>query len=213
LADSQNGDFRRRLMKMIILFEQWPYRMAWLMVIVENVQQELSLKKETNRENGNPIGKTLTSIISDVFGRRTEEGDFMELQEEEIMALPLLDVYYRLVQTMIYSPPNASVELQRDGDAQVFELLLAESDAQLFVSDIASISCSREGNLGLERSIRPYVFNLQMHMIDKVEKYVDNCLVHVAKDDDQHHQGLQFGVYQPKKNFFNQDYPTSSPPS
>ena len=115
------------------------------------------------------------------------------------MALPLLDVYYRLVQTLIHSPTNASVELQRDGDAQVFEILLAESVVQLEMRDIASVSCSGgEGNRGLERSIRPYVFNLQTHMIDKVEKYVYNCMVHVSKDNNQH-QGLQFGVYQPKK--------------
>jgi hypothetical protein len=201
LAGSADGDFRRKLMKMIILFEQWPYRMAWLMVIVENIQQEISLKQRTNSEKGNPIGKNLTSIISTVFGKE---------KEEDIMALPLLDVYYRLVQTLIHSPTNAEIELLRDGDAQVFEILLAESVAQLQMKDIASISCGRKDNPGLERSIRPYIFNLQMHMVDKVEKYVDNCMVHVARDN--RHEGLEslFGVYQPKNTFFNQDYPTSS---
>ena len=197
------GNFRRKLMKVIILFEQWPYRMAWLMVIVENVQQELSLEKEL-KSNGNPIGKNMISIISELFPA-------VKRDENLIMSLPLLDVYYRLVQTLIHSPINASVELQRDGDAQVFEILLAESGiAQLEMRDIASISCGgSEGNQVLERSIRPYVFNLQMHMIDKVEKYVDNGMVHVAKDTNQH-QGLQFGVYEPKKSFFHQDYPASS---
>ncbi len=159
-------------------------------------EMERSLKKRPNRENGNPTGSNLTNIISNVFET---------VEEEEIMSLPLLDVYYRIVQTLIRSPTNANAELLRDGDAQVFEILLAETDAQLEVKDIASISCGRQDTPGLEKTIRPYVFNLQMHMIEKIEKYVDNCMIHAAEDNEQ--QGLKFGIYQPKKTIFNQDYP------
>ena len=46
--------------------------------IVQNVQQDLTIKEERNRENGNPIGKNLTSIISQLFGKE-KEGEIMEL--------------------------------------------------------------------------------------------------------------------------------------
>ena len=146
LFNSKGSDFRRKLMKMIILFEQWPYRMAWLIVIVQNLQQELSLK-ERNRNNGNPIGNNLTSIILNLFQKE---------KEEEITALPLIHVYYQLVQTLIHSPEEARAELQRDRDPRGSEILLAESDALLVTKDIASISCGGVSS----GTLRPYLFNL-----------------------------------------------------
>ena len=65
LASSEGDDFRRKLMKMIILIEQWPYRMAWLMVIVQNVQQELTLEPHPHDIDAISFSSTSNSSTED----------------------------------------------------------------------------------------------------------------------------------------------------
>jgi hypothetical protein len=35
--------FYKKLLKFTILLEQWPYRMAWMLLVVENLQQEMEI--------------------------------------------------------------------------------------------------------------------------------------------------------------------------
>jgi hypothetical protein len=63
--------FSKKLFKLIILFEQWPSRMAWLMVIVENLQQEKSIhghKGKRKQHRSYPIIRRLQ-------GNKTTEYD------------------------------------------------------------------------------------------------------------------------------------------
>ena len=39
-----NSNFFRKLLKLTILLEQWPYQMAWIMMVVGNFQQEQDIK-------------------------------------------------------------------------------------------------------------------------------------------------------------------------
>jgi Leucine-rich repeat (LRR) protein len=191
-------EFGEKLLKLIILCEQWPYRMAWFLVVAENIQQEKSLQDQRCIESQNPVGDTLTNIISkSLVGRVPEKG---------IMDLPLLTVYHNLVQSVIHSPETADSLLQRDGDPQVFEILLAKLDAQLRLKDVASSSSSYDSTP--QSTVRPYLFNLQMHMTDKIQNYIDNCMVHLVENKSNK---MNHVVYQKKPDFFNQEYPTPSP--
>jgi hypothetical protein len=35
--------FYQKLLKFSILLEQWPYRMSWMLLVVENLQQEMEI--------------------------------------------------------------------------------------------------------------------------------------------------------------------------
>ena len=54
-----NDLFYKKLLKLIILFEQWPCRMAWILAVVKNLQREIKL---SNLEGRFPIGNSLSSI-------------------------------------------------------------------------------------------------------------------------------------------------------
>lgn len=206
-------DFREKLLKMTILFEQWPYRMAWILVIVKNIQQEKSLQDKWEgavakagvdrilqqkemleyQRPSDPIGNNLTSIVARLSKLKRERG---------VLHLPILQVYHQLVQSLIHSPENSHIHLQRDGDPQAFEILLAEPDALLVMKDLALPS----GKSASKSTLRPYLFNLQRHMIEKVQHYLDNCILHSVQSKDEH----EFGVYEKKIDFFNQKHPMSS---
>ena len=195
---ARQNEFREKLLKLVILFEQWPYRMAWFLVIVENIQQERLLQdQDRSIVSHNPIGDTLTNIISRLAG----------VPDKDIMDLPLVHVYHLLVQSLIHSPETASIQLQRDSDPQVFEILLAESVTPLKLKDVASSSSGYDS--ALQSTVRPYLFNLQMHMTDMIQNYVDNCLLHLVENKSKK---MSYGVYQKKPDFFNQEYPTTLSP-
>jgi len=174
--------FSEKLLKLIILFEQWPYRMAWLMVIVENLQREKSIRvdveKEGSQHQSYSADENTIAIIKRLTGETAEEFDLSDCLE-----LSLLDVYHTLVQGLIYSPERSFAELQRDGDPQVFEMMLAEStndSATLKMKDIAI-----PGKADSKESLRPFAFNLQRHVLEKVQCYLDNCkLEAVEKNKD-----------------------------
>jgi hypothetical protein len=188
-------EFGEKLLKLIILCEQWPYRMAWFLVVAENIQQEKSLQDQLPQ---NPIGDSLSNILSKSSG----------VAVKDIMDLPLLTVYHNLVQSVIHSPETAESLLQRDGDPQVFEILLAKPDAPLKLKDVAS-SSSAYDSTSQTTTVRPYLFNMQMYMTDKVQNYVDNCMVHLVENKSKK---MNHAVYQKKPDFFNQEYdPIPSP--
>ena len=219
---ANEDDFGQRLLKLTILCEQWPYRMAWLFVIVKNIQKETMLKDEWKqvvpakinphdkeddkdvaeeedvvykKSSGNPVGKSLTAIILRLSQANKED--------YEILDLPLLQVFHHLVQSLIHSPENPHIQLQRDADPQVFEILLSDPYARLTLKDLALEGCGKIS----EKTVRPYLFNLHRHMTEKVQVYLDNCMLHLVQNEDK----IDFGVFQKKADFFNRKHPMPAP--
>ena len=100
-------------MKLLILCEQWPYRMSLLFEMVENLQQEEHISKwrlkhePCSSANENlPIGKFLTEFVD---------------------GFSILTAYHLLVEGLIHLPIGARLQLQRDTDPQVFEMLLSQT--------------------------------------------------------------------------------------
>jgi len=63
--------FYKNLLKLPILLEQWPYRMAWMILVVENLQQEVEIENRTRttctakraRRSSIEIGESLPSLL------------------------------------------------------------------------------------------------------------------------------------------------------
>jgi hypothetical protein len=125
VADDLNltGDvFREKLLKLIVLFEQWPYRMSWMVLIIaENIQQqEESLKSNIKRIKDNGINEKysanegLLETLEEITGVKKRD-------VKECLECTLLYAYQILVQGLMHSPEKSFMELQRDGYPRVFE--------------------------------------------------------------------------------------------
>jgi hypothetical protein len=104
------------------------------------------------------------------------------------------------VQGLIHSPDQSHFQLQRDGDPQVFEMLLSDISAP---SNLKMKDIGLPGEIGSEKTLRPFAFNLQRHMIEKVQGYLDNCMLHLGTNTGDE----MIGVYQKKAKFFNRKHP------
>jgi hypothetical protein len=53
-------------------------------------------------------------------------------------------------------------------------------------------------------TLRPFAFNLQRHLIEKVQGYLDHCMLHLGTNTGDKQM---VGVYQKKAKFFNRRHP------
>ena len=139
----------------------------------------------------------ISSIDEGGHGDEALSLEKLEEYEKGFLDLSLFEVYDKLVQGMIHSPEQPRLQLQRDEDPQIFEMLLSSFSAPLKMRDIAL----PDESLSKNTSLRPFVFNLQRHMLQKVQQYYDSCLIHLAEDKDN----AKFAVYQKKPNFFKRE--------
>ena len=163
------GDFYMNLMKSTVLLEQWPYRMAWMLLVVENLQQKIEnmdirrvveVQRESPSGSGSIIGESLISVFEKIM-------DKQNISFEDCQHLPLFEVYYRVVEALIHSSHDSSVQLQRDGDPQMFEqILLNDEDSNLKLKHLALLGSGDQDSSA--DTFRPYAFNLQRHMVEKV---------------------------------------------
>jgi len=168
--------FSKKLMKVIILCEQWPYRMAWLFVVVDNFRKE---KKKIGEPHDD--GESIVSIIQDI-SKGVSKGEGGTTKSGDDVNPPLIVVYRRIVNVLIHSPDDAKLQLQRDGDPYLFDMLLSErtADSELKIKDVAALS----NDPWTKKSLRPFIFNLQRHMIEKTQVQIDKCILHFNSDSD-----------------------------
>ena len=166
--------FSEKLLKLIILCEQWPYRMAWLFVVVDNSSKEITIKQKTLY--GESISSIMTGISEDSEKNVGESGDGIYP--------PLINIYCHIVKVLIHSPDDAKIQLQRDGDPYLFEKLLSEgkegkAGSELKIKDVSAFS-DKEFTLN---ALRPFIFNIQRHMTEKAQVQIDNCILHFNSED------------------------------
>ena len=139
--------------------------MAWLLLIVEMLQQERKIKKEWQSHRGG----TITGIIEKRLGSECR------------LELPLLQVYDQLVHGLIYSSEQSRTMSQCDADPRVFEILLSHSGGgdpgYLKMSDIASVPDED----GSTVSLRPFAFNLSQDVREQVQIDFENCILHIDR--------------------------------
>jgi len=203
------GVFYNKLLKLTILMEQWPYRMAWIWIFVEKLHQEIEIKNDLDENqafSNMGISESLISrLISITTSAIERQNPKSSISFENFHNVPLFKIYRHMIQVLIHASEAFTIELQRDGDPQVFEQILLEgNDSKLTVSDIAppdQLSCE---NI----TLRPYSFNLQRHTVEKVSAVFENYMRISRKDDSE----MSESHYISESNYFNesQNYTTIS---
>ena len=79
--------FNKKLLKIIILLEQWPYRMAWLLLVAENLQQEFEMKSYEEKLGRLPAkdGERFTCLFEKSYGTGKDMMHYGDLS--------LIDIY------------------------------------------------------------------------------------------------------------------------
>jgi hypothetical protein len=82
--------FYTKLLKFTIVLEQWPKRMAWMLLVVENLQQELGIRAHNSkaRRSSIEIGESLTSLFTKLLGTT----GLSRIEETKYPDLSLIDI-------------------------------------------------------------------------------------------------------------------------
>ena len=117
------------------------------------------------------------------------------LKEDDGFNLSFSHVYQHVIRSIMHSPMKIDMEVSRDGDAELFGEFLAEGDDdnKLKLIDLA-LPDKRYGNNSSE-SLRPFMFNMQRDMIEKVGRYMDEILLYYDVEG-------QCTMFKKKKAFF-----------
>ena len=199
-SPSDSHNFYRNLMKFTILLEQWPYRMAWMLLIMENIEQEIGIRDIAQIQgnlSSSPIGASLISVFEKFLNGRNDNSDPLSIAD--CHEIPLFNVYNHVVRVLIHSSDDASVRLQRDGDAQLFEQILMEDGGSVLKVKDITLQASDD-------TLRPYAFNLQRHTVEKVAVEIENCVLIVKENEtgqpgnDQHNW---YAAYEKRSSVFD----------
>ena len=162
--ESLNSILFKKLMKMTMLLEQWPYRMAWILVLVERYERE----KVMNENLTNETGDSIVDIINNISEKEDE--------------ISLNKVYKHVGQNLIHASDNKDCKLLNDGDPLVFLQLLSESgeDSLLTIKDVGSVDVLREAGI---YSLRQFCYNLPKYKIAQVSAELDKYLLYIERND------------------------------
>ena len=160
-----------KILKMVILVEQWPYRMAWLLQLIEDVKQMSDHDLDDSRMN---------QFFEECFGRDKVLRD--ESCWEVICRVGILESYRKIVcellmsRSSVYSLKNVKA---MDSDSQLFEGLLSSASkgpSAISVHDLRPTGCKIEENGGDETCLRSYMFNMPQSIPEKVSLMMDKTL-------------------------------------
>jgi len=158
--------------------EIWPYRTSWLLLVAENTLQQRKLehvKNYTALENSLPL------LLQKLYPDHTTVEDIMQ-------KVSLFEVYDKVIKVLMFSPEKAGDEMARDGDPQLFQLLLAE-DCDHDINDMFTLSdiipIQYEERFKDVRTLVPFVFNLPTHVMEKASNYIGNIVIFSPDDNNQ----------------------------
>jgi len=208
-----NPTFRKKLLKMLILAEFWPYRTSWLLQVIADAGQHAEiddLKRILDKSLTSDTLGSIESVVPNVFvllkkvmieKKKSNKHDFFKTTS-------LLDLYKKVVEALLHSPSkDANKMLSRDYDPQLFEMLLGETSADtnvasLTMSDLLLPDQSRptndDGSLFL--SVRPFLFNMPQHMTEYTSSRIDDLVFFYEGDP-----GQVLLRYEYKKDYYNRN--------
>ena len=132
-------------------------------------------------------GECITTVLRKICGNDNVK---------DIFNLSLFEVYKKLIQSIMYSPSRKKIdkELPRDGDVELYEELLADFGSELKLIDLALPD--KQLQLSTDTpSLRPFMFNLQRDMIEKVARYMDEILLYYDEEG-------QYTMFERKTEFY-----------
>ena len=170
-----------KILKMIILLEQWPYRMAWLLQIIEDINQISTHSVEDT---------TMYQFLEECLGRREDGKSLWDM----ICGVGILEVYRRIVRKLLLMSNVDSSNLvhpsnmiTKDSDPQLFEGLLQcnghdEEPYAITVQDLRPLGCNMEGG-EYETCLRSYMFNMPQAITDKVSVMMNKALMNYVENE------------------------------
>jgi len=154
-----------KMLKMVILVEQWPCRMAWLLQFIEYVKQ---MSDHGVEETG------MKRFLEECFGpnKVLPDGSSWDV----ICRAGMLEVYRRVVCDLSMSYTELSNMGTIDYDPQLFEgLLLCNGEDKQYtitVHDLRPLGC----NIKSETCLRGYMFNMPQAIPGKVSLMMNKIL-------------------------------------
>jgi hypothetical protein len=156
-----------KILKIVILLEQWPYRMAWLLQLIENVK-----KMSSSCDEGSMMNRFLEDYFSHVLPVTGKSW------WEKICSVDIVEVYRRIVCELLSISNIDSSNLGTvDSDPQLFEGLLlvsTEGLCAITVDDLKPLGCIDGGEY--ETCLRSYMFNMPQAITDKVSILMNKAL-------------------------------------
>jgi hypothetical protein len=169
-----------KILKMVILVEQWPYRMAWLLQLIEDVKQMSTHRVEDSR---------MKRFLEECLGRKVRPD---ESCWDMICGVGIVEVYRRVVCELSMSNVESSNMGTIDSDPQLFEGLLqcnghdeqspSEGPYGITVHDLRPLGCNMEGGED-ETCLRSYMFNMPQGITDKVSIMMNKALINYVRKD------------------------------
>jgi hypothetical protein len=172
-----------KILKMVILVEQWPYRMAWLLQLIEDVKQMSTHSVEDSRMN---------RFLEECFGTLVQPG---VTWWDVICHFGIVEVHRRIVCELSMSNVDTSNMETIDSDPQLFEGLLqcnghdkqssSEGPYAITVHDLRPLGCNMKGG-EYETCLRSYMFNMPQGITDKVSIMMNKAVTnYVGKTSDE----------------------------
>jgi hypothetical protein len=207
-SDDMTQMFRKKLLQTVALTELWPYRMSWLLILAENSLEGEVTRKLMGNVNlviepsaGNELNKSSVATVMQRFGvvstdYNSTEDESMSMMDnvctmKDIFSkVSLFEAYHKVSRVLMHSPSDSRVEMSRDSDPQLFEQLLLEKnesmDDIMMLSDIVPLDYEafvEDGQSHGHTTLRPFIFNLQSHMLEKASKSMENIVIHVVEGE------------------------------
>lgn len=188
--------FRKKLLKTVSLTELWPYRMSWLLLLSENALEEEELWMlmggvDLKVEPSNEWNKSLATVMQR-FGTVSTDCTKDEIMKgctmtEIFSKVSLFEAYQKVSRVLMHSPQDSRVEMSRDSDPQLFEQFLLEKNENMndimMLSDIMPLNHKKFVDDRRGHTLRPFIFNLQSHMLEKASKNMENIAIHVVEGE------------------------------
>ena len=151
-TDDLDDELSGKLLKFVILLEQWPYRMAWLIKYIENNSQWHDILKDRPAAALNVLPSA----------KKLEEDD------------DIFEVFALIVHGLIYSPSRKEERdrhLNMDSDPELF-LLLLKQEPKISVGELLP---SHEDDDRIR--LLQYAFNINPGILSSVSHYLDELSI------------------------------------
>jgi len=180
--------FQKKLIKLLILIELWPYRMSWLLQIAEDSLEEEKLGELSKSAPGKSYDRGVGHSLADVMKKFGDEQGSQKIMEI-LSKVSLFETYQKVSRVLMHSPEQLGNDMARDSDPQLFEQLLLEKDDTLgdmmMMSDIIPLDIYKENNGAVSNdhghTLRPFIFNMQSHMVEKASRNMENIVIHIEE--------------------------------
>eukprot|EP00554_Chaetoceros_debilis_P000137 CAMPEP_0194096296 /NCGR_PEP_ID=MMETSP0149-20130528/57269_1 /TAXON_ID=122233 /ORGANISM="Chaetoceros debilis, Strain MM31A-1" /LENGTH=1660 /DNA_ID=CAMNT_0038782267 /DNA_START=22 /DNA_END=5005 /DNA_ORIENTATION=+ len=196
LEQDLTPNFRQKLILSIIMVELWPYRTSIIFQACEDSLQEEELTSlllsddpklaRTSKRKGNSMEDIMRRFESNDSKYSSARKNSKKKLQKVFLEVSLYEVYQKVARVLMHASEQSISEIAGDSDPQLFEQLLLEKHGNsgkiMMMSDIIPIDDMNEENLKYGHTLRPFIFNMPSHMVEKASKSMENINIHIVDE-------------------------------